>query len=369
MNYTLIEFEKTGIFNLNVADCVQDLEEYTRAAFEKIETDTVVFSIILELSLDDARLIKNLFDSYAKILKEKYGVQKVLLLTHEWYKIKFKNIQFQYIDDMLYVNSFIYWCYYNVIKQKKCKHVRNYTLNAETKFLFLTGKPEKIQRSGLLYKIYKNSLIEHANYSFVIHNKEIEDLCVNTIKNISEDSEDDIRHFLKNYQNTLDRPDIKKVNTIETHYSPIPFDKSMFAKSNFQVITETYYNYSQGYVISEKTWLSILNFRPFILVGEEGILDELKRMGFRTFENYLPYENYNEVKENRLDVICKNIEHWVKNIRNYYSHIAKDTAHNFVNFIKYSKNQEKNLENFIKKHNLTGNPEDLVPGYFTLPRI
>jgi hypothetical protein len=372
MNYVLIEIEKTGLFDLSLLDNNEHFVNFCDQVFTNFKDKNiknVVFSFVLELYFEDAEKIKSLIELYSKELRSRFGVKKVFLILNEWYQKKFENIEFNLIDDLIYVNSFLYWCYYTIIKQKQSENIKKYSLQDNTRFLLLTGKPNKIQRSGLLYFLHKRNLLKHANYSFFIYNKEIENECVEVIKHVIDDPEDEIRNFLQTSQKIIDRIDIKNVNTNETHYSPIPFNKSVFSSSNFQVISETYYNYSQGYVISEKTWISIINNRPFILIGEEGILDELKRLGFKTFENYLPYKDYNEIHENRLENICSNIEYWVKNIKNEYKNISADVRHNYTNFIKYARKQETTLEQFRKRNNLTGSPEDLIPGYFTLPKV
>lgn len=60
----------------------------------------------------------------------------------------------------------------------------------------------------------------------------------------------------------------------------------------WHVVTETVGDYPYSY-ISEKTWKVILTKRPFIILGGPGSLQHLKRLGFKTFDNWIneSYEN------------------------------------------------------------------------------
>jgi hypothetical protein len=63
-------------------------------------------------------------------------------------------------------------------------------------------------------------------------------------------------------------------------------------------------------MISEKTFKCILLKKPFIRLGMPGSLDKLRSWGFKTFDNLLFDETYDNIENfyNRLDAILCQIE-------------------------------------------------------------
>lgn len=147
-----------------------------------------------------------------------------------------------------------------------------------------------------------------------------------------------------------DSKNIEKIN--HTHYTGIPYDHKLFEMCNFQLISETHFDTTAW--ITEKTWISIANKRPFIIASFPNTLEKLKSMGFRTFEKYTAVKHYDSIinDESRLDAIVKNIEYWNTNIKDFYSEIKEDTEYNFQNFLKIAKSNEEIVNNFISKYQL-----------------
>ncbi len=83
----------------------------------------------------------------------------------------------------------------------------------------------------------------------------------------------------------------------------------LFGNSYFSIITESDYSTNYVFRFTEKTWKSIANFHPFILVGEHGALSELRRLGFRTFHPLID-ESYDTEKDpaRRLALITDAID-------------------------------------------------------------
>jgi len=97
----------------------------------------------------------------------------------------------------------------------------------------------------------------------------------------------------------------------------------VFYGSYFDVITET----SAGFYVpfswwkdifyTEKLWRSIFYKRPFLLIGDYKALDQLKKIGFKTFENILFDESYDNIfdPEQRVDAVLEQ----TKNICSKYT--------------------------------------------------
>jgi hypothetical protein len=58
------------------------------------------------------------------------------------------------------------------------------------------------------------------------------------------------------------------------------------------IVCETYFT-GKTFFVTEKTWRPIIYRRPFIVQGPEGYLDNLKKLGFKTFSNWWP-EGYDK---------------------------------------------------------------------------
>lgn len=100
--------------------------------------------------------------------------------------------------------------------------------------------------------------------------------------------------------------------------------------------------------ISEKTLNAIKNKRPFIVVGSAGTLEMIKKMGFKTFDQWWD-ESYDNIENNidRLSKICNTI-FYINNleldeINSIYSQMKDILDHNQKNLL--------NLPKFYKRLN------------------
>lgn len=63
--------------------------------------------------------------------------------------------------------------------------------------------------------------------------------------------------------------------------------------SRFSIVTESQYYEPRG-IISEKTFNAIVALHPFIIVGTQGSLREIRRLGFMTYDGYID-ETYDDL--------------------------------------------------------------------------
>ena len=66
-------------------------------------------------------------------------------------------------------------------------------------------------------------------------------------------------------------------------------------KSFLYVITETVFDYPYCF-ITEKTFKTFLNKRPFVMLGPPGTLKQIKKLGFKTFDSIFD-ESYDEIAD------------------------------------------------------------------------
>jgi hypothetical protein len=90
------------------------------------------------------------------------------------------------------------------------------------------------------------------------------------------------------------------------------------------------------FLVTEKLWRAILAKRPFIVVSNPNYLNNLKRLGFKTFDNYWD-EEYDIHKEvNRIDkikLILQEISSWaLDELSNKLQDMESDLDHNLTVF-------------------------------------
>ena len=77
----------------------------------------------------------------------------------------------------------------------------------------------------------------------------------------------------------------------DTHLSQYDFAK----KSGVYIVTETVFNHPYPW-FSEKTTSALLSGRPFVIIGAEGSLLELKKKGYKTFDDIFD-ESYDKISD------------------------------------------------------------------------
>ena len=221
------------------------------------------------------------FTEIIKLIKQQYPTTKILLTINSWYKGQVNFINELLIDEIVFVDFFLLMTYYRLIVNTESSIATNWDYQNSNKFLFLTGKPYKINRIRLLYKFKQNNLLPHATWSLFTVN----DILKSRSRSFLEElSDEEYNLFLSTYSCNPD--------TISLHIAPewiyytgIPYQLELYQNSLFQVISETDFIKPTAW-ITEKTWLAIINRRPFLMASGKGTLEKLKKMGFKTFENY-----------------------------------------------------------------------------------
>lgn len=215
------------------------------------------------------------------------------------------------------------------------------------KFLFLTGKPTAPNRAPLLYLLKQRDLLKHAIYSFFV-----EDNMHDALKKYFPSlSDNEYRDFVTS---TLCNPDGIQPHTNRQavgafHYCGVPFDSALYQDTSFRVISETW-RHGMSWV-TEKTWLTIINRHPFIVAGAPGTLSVLKSKNLRTFENYLPIPNYDNILDDdqRMQAVVTNTEYWTNHIHRYEHEIRKDIEHNYQVFNNVVDTELEKLKQLLVK--------------------
>ena len=121
---------------------------------------------------------------------------------------------------------------------------------------------------------------------------------------------------------------------------------------------------SQEPFLTEKTWKPIIHNLPFIHVGQPGSFDKLKKLGFKTFEEYLlvPYDHITD-QEERMSAVIENIAYWFDHIHDHKDNIIKDIQHNYQHFLKTIHDLESDLDSKGIKELLPTSLEYIISRY------
>lgn len=270
----------------------------------------------------------------------------IILIINSWYRTQ--PILVAGITEVVYIDFFLLMVAYRLEEGDSCA-AKTWNANLD-KFLFLTGKPDRLNRIRLLYKLKKHNLLSCCIWSFFI-NDALKNRCLALLPELS--TGEGSRFIEEQLRNPDLAPIIMQDKSL--HYSGIPFDTTLYENTLFQIISETdYITNNRSPWITEKTWLAIINRRPFIMAAAPGTLQKLKIMGFKTFEQYQLNKDYDYILDNeaRLTAIVDNSQYWLSVIQQQSVDIQKDIDYNFSRMTELITSNYQQLQNVIERYSL-----------------
>lgn len=125
--------------------------------------------------------------------------------------------------------------------------------------------------------------------------------------------------------------------------------QSQYSKFFVEVCCETYYS-GNTFFPTEKTWRAIATGTPFIIQGPQNYLQNLKKLGFKTFESWWD-EGYSEdpAAHQPIEIIkvINEISQWDKNkIDNVYNEMKSSLEHNKKVFDNLTEEDFKKIFNY-----------------------
>lgn len=260
----------------------------------------------------------------------------------------------------IYVDFFLWRVYQEIIIKQQNKTNLTWNCNAD-KFLFLTGKPDKTNRVGLLWELYKKGLLSQAIWSLYMNEQDREPVLeVLTNQGVNRQLAE---QFVEKHQCIPDDADVIFWSNGGSHYGGIPYSESLYADVKFRIVSET--RFAPGFKlpwITEKTWLTIVNRCPFIMAGDQGSVAYLESLGFRPFKEYLAIPDYDNIRDtqDRLNAIVTNTESWLNN-NDSLKEIQQDVEHNYNLFVQLGKEMEASLLEQIQNNGLQLQASELIP--------
>lgn len=240
--------------------------------------------------------IQHFIDKVARIT----AGQRIFFVTDNLVKFpKFDNIA-----DVLRIDWFLLMTYFHVMVKRVCEFSDKWN-PFNGKILLLMNKANRINRIGLLYKLINNGLADDLKWSlkgieenknhrldiYLPENKDYYDSCRDYLPNLTKL---EVKEFIEKYQRNLDN------NIQGSTYWGVPFDKTIFDDILIHIVSESVETgeetiFTSNYpFLNEKTWVSILNNNPFIILGQNKSTRRLEELGFDTFKDFLLIPNYDD---------------------------------------------------------------------------
>jgi hypothetical protein len=243
---------------------------------------------------------------------------------------------------------------WHLLRVKNAIDIKRLEINSDWnsdsgKFLFLTGKPAKIQRIRLLWMYAQANLLDRAIWSLFLDN--------NTTKNcqkfLPELDQSQLQSFLTEYEFSPDNIKLEK-NEAQV-LSGTWWQKHIYEKSSLNVVSATLFdNNTYDMLLCEKIWKSIVNCQPFVIAGQHNTLARLNDLGFQTFEQYMPYPDYSLVPnaQKKLEQIVENTVGFLDNIHLHREQIKQDVEYNYNHFFTVYKNNMQQLQQFVNEEQI-----------------
>jgi hypothetical protein len=127
----------------------------------------------------------------------------------------------------------------------------------------------------------------------------------------------------------------------------------IWQKHFLTVISETEFPSFKSVFITEKTWKSILGLRPFLINGQTKIYSWLRQQGFKTFENYWPHIDCENISDHQIcDQIVSVIDYLNKlprtQLEEMYRDMLPDLLYNRDRFYSFVNEQQYKINHLFE---------------------
>jgi len=269
---------------------------------------------------------------------EKLGVRVTMVLTSE--ANQYKDTYLKPIKHLYDLNLQLV-CYDNM-KRLFSQH-SNKTSDGSG-VLHLTGKPNKVQRIGVLYQCYVDKVSKNFQSSAWLPT--IKNEWVDGILKISDQQYKDFITVMNT--NSIDGVNVRTNPDLSNlHYLGIPYDEGMYAKTFCSLINETWIH--EPIHITEKTWRTIDNLHPFVLMGSPGSIKYLESVGINCFREYLSYPDYDEFQRDHNSTFAE-LQPWFRQIIRNCIDLDSLTAERRQEVVRIAEANKRVMQDLIGKN-------------------
>jgi hypothetical protein len=202
---------------------------------------------------------------------------------------------------------------------------KEFNANA-TKFLYLPGKPYKVHRiRPLLYLYHRGLLNDSCEWSLRLP-ETMRDMVYQYVPELNQD---EYNVFASAIVKSLDNIYVT-LQPNSYHYNGFPIDFSLYSATKCSLISETYFNDKlKSKFITEKTWRTISNKHPFVLIGQKEMYDYLESLGIDTFQYAVKHTKDSLIGDDKT-IIAKCMENIIYMLHHPESEkLAASTKNNY----------------------------------------
>lgn len=268
--------------------------------------------------------------------------QKYLIETKQKSFMKVKNIEFLIYDagePMVGYFNTTHGKSEDVVYEQDVDYsvpiVDELNIKREKYFLNLNRNSGRFHRPKFVLELIKNNLFDKGLVS-LLQTPEFDEWA-------EREGNEEYKSLIKNkYPFVVDYEDERFVSGMHNFFTK----KDMWMKTYFSIVAETSAE-DDWIFITEKTVRPMIYYHPFIMWGNPGTLDVLRRHGFKTFPEFFD-ESYDRIenKEIRLQKVIENVERLcslpLDKIHEMYLSVLPKLIHNHQLLIKLYQEQTKN---------------------------
>jgi len=220
---------------------------------------------------------------------------------------------------------------------------------ATSGILHLTGKPYKVNRIGFLYQCYLDNVTQAFTVSSWLPSKKNQ--WVDGILGVTD-------HDYQNFVNALHNNSVDGIEATMNsdisnfHYAGMAYDAKIYEKNFCSLINETWIHSPMH--ITEKTWRTIDNLHPFVLMGSPGTIAYLESIGINCYREYLSYPDYDDFTRDHTSSFA-DLQPWFRKIIRNCLDLAELPLHEKEKLREIARANRSVMQKLIakNKHNLT----------------
>lgn len=188
----------------------------------------------------------------------------------------------------------------------------------------LLGKVNKESRRKIINAFYKSSLREKTIFSFL---------------GKLDDNNLELVQLVNDNQGPIDGATPIKLGH-ETSSQGWSNDTIVYDTSSVSFICETH-ELNDSLFITEKTYRPIINRHPFIARASFPLIQYLKAIGFKTFDEFIDedYDKKNDVDDSYADLLVQRAEELLKSISDNKDQIENIVNHNYEVLVKFAESE------------------------------
>jgi hypothetical protein len=200
---------------------------------------------------------------------------------------------------------------------------------------------DKPQRTMLGYFTLKYDLLNDGLFTFL--QKLPKDRLSNIVNQVYDDTIENVEKYTSNLESILPyEDDTKEVPSDKKQAFGVRNNKKeWYANSYFHLVTETFFG--PNVFLSEKIFKPISNLQPFLVFGDYLTLEELRKLGFKTFEPFID-ESYDLEKDPKKRMLL--LEKELLKLKNMSIEELHNWYYSITNILLYNQKHLYTFENY-----------------------